>query len=392
MSATTIDEARMSDLVGVAFSEVKVPDDVFERVVGTVRAEERTRVRRDVRAARPARGLRMSARAATVAVALTAVTATGAYAAVSSGFLQGAFGDKGQPDVAATVVDSEGSPYTLPAMTWEGTDEETAASLVGDYVTESGGSVTTQGVTLTVGGVVEDDNGLGVATYTLSSPQGLGDVYGDAGYGEFYALPDAPVSDVTVGASPAASTPGPDASGDATAYDSRSVKDLQQTTDDELHAVMYFASADASQAGGAVSWWLPQADATDACSGDAVSLTPKALLPSSAFTASGDGLTAHVSPIGVVVEGSLLDDGTCELGDLSLALSDGSTYVVSGEDVMNSTLAYRRDDGSVAILFNRLVDTDKVTSVSVDVVSPAQGSAAQDEHAALTLVPASERS
>ncbi len=392
MNATTIDEARMSDLVGAAFSEVKVPDDVFERVMGTVRAEERARVRRGVRAARPARGLRMSARAATVAVALTAVTATGAYAAVSSGFLQGAFGDKGQPDVAATVVDSEGSPYTLPAMTWEGTDEETAASLVGDYVTESGGSVTTQGVTLTVGGVVEDDNGLGVATYTLSSPQGLGDVYGDAGYGEFYALPDAPVSDVTVGASPAAPTSGTDASGDATAYDSRSVKDLQQTTDDELHAVMYFASADASQAGGAVSWWLPQADATDACSGDAVSLALKALLPSSAFAASGDDLTAHVSPIGVVVEGSLLADGTSELGDLSLALSDGSTYVVSGEDVMNSTLAYRRDDGSVAILFNRLVDTDKVTSVSVDVVSPAQGSAAQDEHTALTLVPASERS
>ena len=383
MSATTIDEARMDALTKAAFSAVQAPDDLCGRVLGRIREEERGRDRRAARAhggsvvERPARRMRVGVRVA-AAVTASALTVTAAYAAVSSGFLQSAFGDKGQPDVAARTVPNDGSPYTLPSMTWEGTDEATAERLVGAYVTESGGTVTTAGVTLTVGGVVVDENGLGVATYTLRGPQAVLDSYGDAGYGELYVQPDTPVRDVMV----SGPTERADEHGVPAVYDERSVVDRTRSTDGTLCAVSYFASDDPSQAGEEMSWWLPQTGDNGAFAGESVSVTPERVLPATTFeTDEGasngvDAVAARVSPIGVTIDVAAGTAGadageeaspTAEVCGVSLGLSDGSTYVVEGGDVMNRTLDLQRRDGSVAILFNRLVDPAAVTSVSVTV-------------------------
>lgn len=298
---------------------------------------------------------RVPARFAAAAALTAALVGSGAYAATQTDFFVMAFGDKGQENVAVhEVVDEvKGSTLMAPAREWVGVEPEEAERLIGPYVQAVGQSLELNGYELEVHDVVMDANGLGVATYTLANSQGVGE--GDAGYGEVYMGPDAEVGDVFMRSTTGA------------AYDDRSVRDNTQSTETELHAVLYFASPEGVPAGDeAVQWGLLDPQTSGVLESDATEpLSIDQTAPARTFTAA-NGVTASFSALGLVLGGAADDVYWDALQSVTLGLSDGSTYVVTNDSTQNAVFGLIRSNGDTALLFNRLIDPEAVVSITVE--------------------------
>lgn len=294
-----------------------------------------------------------------------ALVSSGAYAAVRSGLLASAFGTKGQADVAATQVTGtftggpqEGETFAewRPGVTWQNTSEADIQRLVGDYAVEFGSSTSAANVTLTVEGFVTDENGLSVATYSLASDRDMTTWILDAGRGGFSFSEDSPVSAVQVWG------PGAESYG----YPAKEILDRTSTDNHTLHAVMYYGtwSRDTTRQG--TVWAL---STTDEGSKDSRLLVdaPSRLVPATSFTSDdGTGTGVSISPLGAVV--SLPETGTSSelnVDGLSVTYSDGSQEILLSEAEDNIPESFVRDDGSLGMLFNRLVDTEMVATVEV---------------------------
>ena len=183
--------------IQAAFDLLGASEATYERVMDMTRNDP-AREFADTRV----RTHRMTRRAFVTCAALSAVAVGGvAYAAVETDFFRTAFGDKGLDDLEVRDVTDEvtGSTYTLPARQWASTDSEEAQRLIGDYVERIDESVSHEGYTLTLGSCVVDENGLGIADFTLENPKGL-DIYEPTAqeYGELFMDEDAPIGGVRV--------------------------------------------------------------------------------------------------------------------------------------------------------------------------------------------------
>ncbi len=365
-AATGAEDVRARAFFREALDGVDAPDDLSERVMEMARTTGSK--------TRESLSRRMPVRVAVACAALgVAVVGTAAYAAVSNAdFFQSAFGGKGQEDVAAHDVPVEGKDSTvrLPEMTWVETDPADAERIVGDYVGTAGQSVEAQGYTLTVDQVVVDENGLGVATYTLSNPDGVGEV--DDLYGQF-GFVDAPIQGVAVeGATQRELYDGITV---PTFYDYRSVKDENLSTDTELHAVVYFCSPYGTLDENGLAWRLSVPDGSGTPSGSTVVYAPESVLPATTLTAES-GETVSLSPLGLVAPASVSESYRC----CTVEFSDGTEYVIQDEryyedsstELVNNTIfgLYLSEEGEpgsesglISFLFNRLVDVDAVTAV-----------------------------
>lgn len=334
-----------------AFGLLRAPDVTYERTCGMIRGENKT--------TRGGWARRVTVHGAVVGAAAAMLLASGAYAAVSSDFFASAFGDKGQEDVAAhEVVDEEKRlegvdpvPWTAPAMEWVATDPVEAERIVGEAMATLNLSATLNGATLTVESCVVDENGLGVATFVLEDPEGV--PVADAGYGQFYLDPEGPLCDVFARGR------------DGASYDYRMVLDKDLSSDDEVHGVLYFGPFKAPEDGqgsqGAVEFGLCGLDASGEYGEAVVEFAPDRAMGTVGFAAGG--LTASLSPIGVVFAGEPVEDSWVD--GVTLRFSDGSAYEVMADDVMNSIVGWYMDDHAMAQAFNRLVDPATVTSIEV---------------------------
>lgn len=376
------DDERLRALMHRAFGGLEAPDDISERMIDMIRNEERT----ERSAAGAGTGLgrggvghaarregwthRLPARAAAAALAGAMLVGGGAYAAVQTDFFQSAFGDKGQEDVEMHEVLEEGKtiPYTLPSMTWVEADPAEAERIVGDCVEEVGQTLETNGYTLTVEDCLVDENGLGVATYTLANPDGVGGY--DAGYGAFCMGPDDAISTPGLeGATPQQEIE--DGWTLGTSYDYHDIKDESLSTATEAHVVRYFASSLGATDENGLDWSLP-AQGSGGYAEEHIVFKPTKELPATEFVAaSGEALS--ISPIGLVApfdesggEGALYPDR------LVVRFTDGSEYVVFDNGPDAQELIYNvvfgfylggDTDHGIAYLFNRLVDVDAIESV-----------------------------
>lgn len=300
-----------------------------------------------------------------VAAALSvALVSTGAYAAVRSGLLGGAFGTKGQDDVAATQVSGAyvGGPHVgetftewRPGRTWRHADDATVQRLVGSYVTRVDASTTVGSATLTVEDYVTDENGLSVASYTLSGETDVQGWVQDAGYGTFSFGDSSPIADVLI----------TNADGTGSSYAERDILDRTSSDGNALHVVRYYGTWSGDSAGQATSWQLCRSESTgvgDSADGYVTAGSPQRLVPAMTLTnTDAPELRLSVSPLGAVVA----DGGSSELlvDGLTITYADGSSYVALDETTDNVVEGYQRTDGSVALLFNGLVDTASLQSV-----------------------------
>lgn len=369
-------DERARVLFREAFSPIDAPDDMAERVIRMAGTSNRN--------TRGHRVHRIPVRAVVIGATLSAALAGGgAYAAVQSNFFQSAFGDKGQGDVEARDIPVEGKDSTcrLAEMTWVQTDPANAERILGPFVGTVGQSVSANGYTLTVDEVVVDENGIGVATYTLSNPDGVGEV--DGYYGHFGFMPDAPIRGVHIeGATQRGIGNGMTG---GISFDQRSVKDELLSTEAELHAVQYFCPPFGERDENGYRWQLSVWDEESGrLAGPTITYAPEAAIPASVFAAE-TGETVSMSPLGMVASESIetMDPGFYRR--CVVAFSDGTEYVVKDdryyefddkenapELVDNTVFTLGSDSVGTFFVFNRLVDVEAVASVTFETTAGEQ--------------------
>ncbi len=342
------------------FSALHASEDTITEVMKMAREQDRKNMAR-----RPAR--------VGALIALAAVLLMGsAFAAVTNGFFDSVFGPKGQENVEAHEVlePAKGSSYTVPAREWADVDETLAEDLVGEYVAAVGASVSVGDWTLTVDDYTIDDHGLGAIVYTLSNPNGLGDAIQDAGYGEYWVNGDNPDGLREIGLDGDW-----DEGGMPHMFDTRNIVDRDLTTDTELHAVMYFAPFFRFEEGESIHMTLqrvlgepdPEASEDPEWERQTITFLPESFIPSVEFR-SGEGYTAHVSPMGIFFDRDFEGaDPEAFLRELSLQMEDGTEYILKSDDpyVDNQIVSCGSNTGDMeASVFNRLVDADSVVSVT----------------------------
>ncbi len=369
-------DERARALFREAFSPIDAPDDMAERVIRMAGTSNRNM--------RGHRVHHIPVRAVVIGVTLSAaLVGGGAYAAVQSDFFQSAFGDKGQKDVAARDVPVEGkdSTFRLAEMTRVQTDPANAERILGDYVGTVGQSVSINGYTLTVDEIVVDENGIGVATYTLSNPDGVGEV--DGYYGHFGFMPDAPIRGVHIEGATQRDIGNGMTGG--ISFDQRSVKDEVLSTGTELHAVQYFCSLFGEHDENGYMWRLSVWDEESGrLAGPTITYAPETAIPATAFVAE-TGETVSMSPLGMVAPESIVtsDPGSCRR--CVVTFSDGTEYVVKDDryyefddkknapELVDNTI-FTLDSGSngTFFVFNRLVDVEAVASVTFETTAGEQ--------------------
>jgi hypothetical protein len=349
-TTNSTDDRKIEELYKKAYGRMESSADAHD-LARTVRAAAGS-------TGRAAAGHRRMTRRAFVGLASCAVVLTAgvALAATQHDFLSTAFGPKGHEDVEAREELEEGKtePYTMPGRQWADTDAETVERLVGAYVEEVGESISIErGATLTVESCVTDANGLGVATYRLEADEDLG--VGTNDFGEVYN------GVVQVGL--------------RDWYDYCSIYYADSLTDTGFEAALYFGPLDMgpTDESRTVTWHLADAERWDGVAtevdenglplGDAtLAYTPQTVVPTQAFTCDDDGLTASMSPLGMVVEADTTTSDAWQ--GVEIRFADGSSYAAKGADVYNVVTSW--SNGSAAgYLFNRLIDVDEVASVVI---------------------------
>ena len=237
-------------------------------------------------------------------------------------------------------------------------DVETVQRLVGDYLSKLDAGLTVGSTTITLGTFLIDESGCGILTYAVDDPEGVS--YEEAGYGEVYGLPLEPRMYLR--------------SPDYQQGGSVNVKlhvDKTTSTATHLDVVAYFAAGETYQKGDNLYFTVYDGGA-EGKEPYAVAIQPRTYAPVRTFTAA-NGETARISAVGVTMDNaSPAQELTVQ--ELTLHYADGSSYVVSSDsqNLMNWVLGYIYGDGETApfahavYIFNRMVDVDTVTSVSLD--------------------------
>lgn len=261
------------------------------------------------------------------------------------------------------MTDNSGNAIALPDMERVNTDAGEVERLVGEHLASAEGSVTVDGNTFTLDSFLIDENGMGVLTFTLSNPDGV--CYLEGGYGSVGF--QAGTEEKPDGLCEQFFTSG---SEDGSLVDSSTF--LAAASDDgtSLKLVTYFGCFDGKYApGDSLYWHIPYYDKGEYCEGASICFTPVSFAPSRLFSdEQGNELT--LSAVGLSIkwqrENELL------LDEVTLSLADGEKYVVESESdmLMNFVLSYwqswqKGEFGSLNMLFNRLVDLDKVENVQV---------------------------
>lgn len=358
-----MDEATAKRLISAAFADVHSPNDTTERVLLRV-ASEQTSKHEPVRRLTSSPASRR-ARIGIAAALGVALVSSGAYAAVRSDLLASAFGTKGQEEVAATQVTGTftGGPHKgetfaewRPGVTWQDASEADIQRLVGNYAVEVGSSTTAADVTLTVEGFVTDENGLSVATYSLASDRDMATWTLDAGRGGFSFSEDSPISAVQIWG------PGTEPYG----YPAKEILDHTSTDNHTLHAVMYFGTWLSATARQGTTWQLSTGGG-ETKGGQLLVDAPSKLIPATSFASDDQAdAQASISPIGAVVSLPQTDTSSeLDVDGLSVTYSDGSQEILLSETEDNIPESFVRDDGSLGMLFNRLVDTERIAAVKL---------------------------
>lgn len=257
-----------------------------------------------------------------------------------------------------TVEGNSGELITLPDMERIPGDRDTVQRLVGDYLSKLDAELTVGSTTITLETFLVDESGCGILTYTVDDPEGVS--YEDAGYGEVYSLPLNP--------SMYLHSPNFQQGG---MVNVKFHVDKTTSTATHLDVVAYFAAGETYQKGDNFYFTVYDGD-SEGREPHAVAIQPRTYAPVRTLTAA-DGEVARISAVGITM-GNASPDRELNAQELTLHYADGTSYVVTSEsqNLMNWVLGYIYGDGETApfahavYIFNRLVDVDTVTSVTLE--------------------------
>lgn len=352
------------DIMNKAFSDLHASDDTLQKVLNCTHSEKRGRMNPK----------RIAVLVAAVAVLFSMALAVHGSVLVLLGdrlavltpakdpekVLDDAFGDTLDTQ-KAEMYDSQGNLIELPDMERPKLDLEEAKKLYGDYVSNVDTVFTLGESTFALKHFMIDETGIGMLTWTVENPNGLKYIYGGYGFMSF--------DDTNPFCEPSIRQFGAD--GQEKSFASTYPALISRNEDDtKLDLVTYFGTFDPYKIGDHFVWMIYSRTSSER---KTVQITPVSHIPAKKMVAA-DGMKLTVGSQGVVID--VNSDELFETDKIVLHFNDGTQYFVEDWDkmILNSSGslwrgdAYRYDD--LVVLYNRLVDINKVSSVEVTAKIP----------------------
>lgn len=266
-----------------------------------------------------------------------------------------AFGDNISTE-KPKMEDAYGNPIDAPSMERPAVDLTETEKLIGAYISDVDGVLTIGENTFTLKNFLIDETGTGAVTWTVENPNGID--YGDAGYGMVYF--NSRTIDNPNMYHYAADGSKKDVLDVSTALISKN------DAGTKLELVSYFGTVAKYQVGDTLVWMVSTNRKQET---QKIQITPVEHIPSKTMTTS-DGMRLTIANQGLTID---VDSDTDFLTDkIVINFKDGTQYCVEDDEkkiyntsrsFWRNTEDYRYDD--VVYLFNRLIDTDEVSSVEV---------------------------
>lgn len=351
--------------------------ELFQKTFSHLHASEETRQEVIKMMNRKSTRKPMGKQLAAVAAAAALISALG-IAASATGFLDTCIA-KLIPSKAPSqgIVDTVGDgistekpdlgPLTPPDMERLDTNADAVLQLTGDYLCQIEAELTVHETRFTFHDFLIDENGSGILTYSVSDPNGV--TFQKNGYGQ-----------VTLNSVHTPSLYNGEKQQGARHMDSYNYLVSGSSGDTTLEMAIYFSCFDTYVPGSplelSISYAVQEDESQDPVEMyQVLSITPICQVPVKTFTDS-EGNTVAVSPISILIdwhtEGELIDK------ELVIQYTDGTEYIVkSGSRSINNTqLGLIREAetpfGNIVLCFNRLVDADKIASITLQGSVPMQ--------------------
>ncbi|MBR2836461.1 MAG: hypothetical protein IKE43_12240 [Coriobacteriales bacterium] len=362
----TIDDLLLSCKLREACGSLHASDNTYEEVMMKIRGGYEIKTR-------------TALQTAGIALASTLVCAGTAFAVVNgSTFFESAFGDKGQEDVEVHEVEYGYKPgsLTVPAKEWVTVTEETARELVGAEAEEVGISISHGDLTVTIDSVVVDQNGLGVATLTITDPSGFEGLR-DAGYGKVVFYEPCSLRGISIYS-------GTDMVEDRhSSRNSTLILDKNLSTETELHVVMYFQPAFREYADSQLIWRIHGVDESGQWDEFSKPFYPSAQLNTTKLLAKD--YSASISPLGIVFDGPIGEYAQKDLAQLGLPMAalmvikqDGSVLKYEGDYTMEVTETTENGRAGV-IVFSYAGDPSETNLLMYDESYVGKNAAGSDD-------------
>ena len=276
------------------------------------------------------------------------------------------------------VIGNSGEVITVADMERIPGDPATTERLVGQYLSKLDAEMTVEGNTYKMGTFLVDDTGTGILTFSVENPNGF--EYGDMGYGE--TLIESVRADVYYGRSEP--TRG-DRDG-AMSADTKLYVDESASTDTCLQVIAYFISGKGFSYAKDSTFYFSVSDG--AYQYHSIAIQTKTRVPVKTFTAD-NGEIVLLSPLGMTAVDSIGHEVEWLIRENIIQFKDGSTFVVKSreQNLRNWVVSYGTGNpesgynmameielGATDIgaeeynsyQFNRLVDVDEVSSITLD--------------------------
>jgi len=264
--------------------------------------------------------------------------------------LSDAFGDS-ISTLKPDIRDAYGDPVPMPQMT----RPQDQTDLAGDYISDLEGTVTLGENTFALQSFLIDETGSGMVTWTVDNPSGI--PFGDAGYGAVYFAPMAPFYEPRLYHYTA--------DGEKHSASLYNMLISQNASGTELKLVSYFGTYEEYQTGD--SFVLVFSSRQGAQS---IQITPTKPIPAKTM-ATDAGMVLNIANQSMTVAFRRTDEFVPE--KVVIQFRDGSSYCLddaAGQIHNTSGAFWRTADqfqyGELVYLFNRIIDTDAVASVTLE--------------------------
>ena len=276
------------------------------------------------------------------------------------------------------VIGNSGEVITVADMERIPGDPATTERLVGKYLSKLDAEMTVEGNTYKMGTFLVDDTGTGILTFSVENPNGF--EYDDMGYGETW------IESVRANVYYGRSEPTRGDREGAMSADTKLYVDESSSTDTCLQVIAYFISGKGFSYAKDSTFYFSVTD--NAYQYHSIAIQTKTRVPVKTFTAD-NGEIVLLSPLGMTAVDSIGHEIEWLIWENILQFKDGSEFAAESRErnLRNWVVGYITGDpmggysdameielGATDIgteeyysyQFNRLVDVDEVSSITLD--------------------------
>ena len=276
------------------------------------------------------------------------------------------------------VIGNSGEVITVADMERIPGDPATTERLVGKYLSKLDAEMTVEGNTYKMGTFLVDDTGTGILTFSVENPNGF--EYGDMGYGETW------IESVRANVYYGRSEPTRGDRDGAMSADTKLYVDESASTSTCLQVIAYFISGKGFSYAKDSTFYFSVSD--NAYQYHSIAIQTQTRVPVKTFTAD-NGEIVLLSPLGMTAVDTIGHEVEWLIRENIIQFKDGSSFVVKSreQNLRNWVVSYGTGNpesgynmameielGATDVgpeeynsyQFNRLVDVDEVSSITLD--------------------------